>query len=306
MSMFIEIGVYGGAVPFAIALALVYLARRFLPHNVFERIAMSAAMAVAFFVGWVLLPDGWTPLKPARPWHWLPYLGLLAAALGAVAKNQTTPLADSGRGTQPNPTYLRRLATNLVTAAAAAWLLAPNWPDLNPPRYVYVSLLAGYLVALMTLLDALPDRLMRPLFAFLLFAAASATALVIAEPVSLQYGQVAGISAAALFGCGVAACCGRSGPTLRGVNPVYVVLVGGMAFSGSIEPEPAIYSILLAPLAPLMLWLCAYGPLARLADRKGIPVQFAVVAIPLAILLAWTLMGGEPEYGEYEYPDWDY
>jgi hypothetical protein len=196
------------------------------------------------------------------------------------------------------------LATNLVTAATAGWLLAPNWPDLDPPRYVYVSLLAGYLFALMSLLDSLPDRLFRPLFPFLLFAAASATSLVIAEPVSLQYGQVAGISAAALLGCGAAACFGISGPALRGLNPVYAVLVGGIAFSGSIEPEPAIYSILFAPLAPLMLWLCAYGPLARLAGRKAVAVQIAVVLVPLAILLAWTLLSGEPEYGEYDYPEW--
>jgi hypothetical protein len=58
---------------------------------------------------------------------------------------------------------------------------------------------------------------------------------------------------------------------------------------------------MLAPLAPLALWLCAYGPLARLAGLKAAAVQIAVVLLPLAILVAWTLLGGEPEY-----PEWDY
>jgi hypothetical protein len=283
--MFIEIGVYGGAVPFAVSLAMVYLARRMSPPHIFERLAMAAAFAVAFFVAWVLLPDGWTPLAPARPWHWLPYLGLLAAALSGAAI-QNTPFADSGRATRRSLTYALRLATNLVTAAAAAWLLAPNWPNLEPPRYVYILLLGGYLFALMTLLDALPDRLFGRLFPFLLFAAASATALIIAEPVSLQYGQIAGVAAAALFGCGVATFFGFHGAALRGLVPVYAVLVGG---------------ILLAPLAPLMLWLCAYGPMANLTGRKSVAVQIAVVLLPLAILMGWTLLGGEPEY-----PEWDY
>jgi hypothetical protein len=298
--MFIEIGVYGGAVPFAVALALVYLARRLFPPQVFERVAMAAALAMAFFVTWVLLPDGWTPLKPARPWHWLPYLGLLAAALCGLAMH-TTPFADSGRATRRSLAVVWRLATNVVTAVCAAWLLAPNWPDLEPPRYVYVLLLAGYLFALMTLLDALPDRLFSRLFPFLLFAAASVTSLVIAEPVSVTYGQIAGAAAAALCGCGVAAYFGIRGPALRGLTPVYAVLVGGIAFTGSIEPEVPVYSIMLAPLAPLALWLCAYGPLARLTGLKAAALQIAVVLLPLVVLAAWTLLSGEPEN-----PEWDY
>jgi hypothetical protein len=270
------------------------------PSQVFDRLAMAAAFAVAFFIAWVLLPDGWTPLKPARQWHWLPYLGLLAAAL-CIAAIQTTPFADSGRATRRRLSYAWRLATSLATAACAAWLLAPNWPDLEPPRYIYVLLLGGYLFVLITSLDTLPERLFSTLFPFLLFAAASATAIVIAEPVSLTYGQIAGAAAAALCGCAVAASYGIRGPALQGLTPVYAVLVGGIAFTGCIEPEVPIYSIMLAPLAPLVLWLCAYGPLSRLTGLKAAAVQIAVVLVPLAILAAWTLLGGEPEY-----PEWDY
>jgi hypothetical protein len=305
MSMFIEIGLYGGAAPFAVALALVFLARRMLPALLSERIAMAAAFAVAFFVGWVLLPDGWTPLKPARPWHWLPYLGLLAASLSGAA-SQTTPFTDSGCANQRSLSYGWRLAVHLVTAASAAWLLAPNWPDLDPPRYVHVLLLAGYLFALMTLLDALPDHVLGRLCPFVLFAAASATAIVIAVPRVLTMGQITGLAAASLFGCGAAGMLALRDGVTRELVSVYSVLVGGIAFWGSIDPEPPAYSILLAPLAPLMLWLCAYGPLARLSGWKAAAVQIGVVLVPLAILVAWTLLGGEPEYGEYEYPEWDY
>jgi hypothetical protein len=191
---------------------------------------------------------------------------------------------------------------NLVIAGVAAWLLAPNWPDLEPPRHVFVLRLGGGLFALMTLLAALPARMLGPQFPFLLFASASATAVVIAEPVSLQYGQVAALASAALLGCTTSTWLGVKGAALRGLVPVYAVLVGGMAFTGSIEPEPPIYAILLAPLAPWMLWLCAYGPLSRLSGVKGAAVQCALVLLPLVILAAWILLGGEPE----EYPEYDY
>jgi hypothetical protein len=285
--MLLEIGVYGGAIPFAVALALVYLIGRLSPALLFDRFAMAAALAVAFFVGWVLLPDGWTPLKPQRPWHWLPYLGLLAAVLGAIGYTQSAW----------SP---QRLATNVVAATVAAWLLAPNWPDLEPPRYVYILLLGGYQFALMTLLDALPDRLLGRLYPFLLFAATSTTAIVIALPRVLTLGQITGIATASLFGCIAAGMFVFRDRVTRGLTPVYAILVGGIGFWGSIDPEPA-YSILLAPLAPLMLWLCAHGPLARLAGRKAVAAQLAVVLVPLAILVAWTLLGGEPEYSEYDY-----
>jgi hypothetical protein len=288
MSLVLESGVYGGIVPVVVVLALVWVARRFLSLRAFEQTALAVACAAAFVSGWVLLPDDWTPLKPARPWHWLPYLGLLAAALSAV-------------GYAKNPWVLRRLATNLLVAVAAAWLLAPNWPDLAPPRYVYILLLGGYLFALTTLLDALPDRLLRRPFPFLLFAAASATAVVIADPVSLTYGQIAGVAAASLFGCGAATWLGISAGALRGLIPVYTVLVGGIAFTGSIEPEPPLFLILLAPEAPLALWLCAYGPLARQSGIRAVVVQSAVVLLPLAILVVWILLGGESEYPEYDY-----
>jgi hypothetical protein len=225
---------------------------------------------------------------------------MVAAALCGAAI-QPTPVADAGRATRRSLTHVWRLAGNLLTAGIAAWLLAPNWPNLEPPRYVYILLLAGFQFALITLLHSLPDRLFGRLFPLLLFAAASATAIVIAEPVSLTYGQIAGAAAAALCGCAVATCFGIRGPALRGLVPVYAVLLSGIAFTGSIEPEVPIYAIMLAPLAPLALWLCAYGPLSRLTGLKAAAVQIAVVLLPLAILAAWTLLGGEPEY-----PEWDY
>jgi hypothetical protein len=305
MSTFIEIGIYGGAAPFAVALALVFLARGILPALVSERIALAVAFAVAFFAGWVLLPDAWTPLMPARPWHWLPYLGLLAAALCGAA-SQTTPFLASGLANQRSLSYGWRLAIHLVTAVAAAWLLAPNWPDLDPPRYVHILLLAGYVFALMTLLDALPDRVLGRLFPFVLFAAASAPAIVIAVPRVLTMGQMTGLAAASLLGCGAAGIFALRDAVTRELVSVYSVLISGIAFWGSIDPEPPAYSILLAPLTPLMLWLCAYGPLARLSGWKAAAVQIGVVLVPLAILVAWTLLGGEPEYGEYEFPEWDY
>jgi hypothetical protein len=78
---------------------------------------------------------------------------------------------------------------------------------------------------------------------------------------------------------------------IRGLIPVFVLLVGGMAFAGAIEPSPKIYAMFLAPAAPLMLWLFAAGPLARLQGWKAIAAQTAAVIAVLAVALVLVVFG---------------
>jgi len=205
-----------------------------------------------------------------------------------------------------------------LLAIASAWLLVPTWATLWPPRPVTIPLLAAYLFLLMTLLAALPDRLVGRRFVALLAAAGVTTAALIAIGVSLKVGLVAVAAAAALAGCTIAAFLPRANSRFadslalgkivnafwanssfgdspahshRGVIPVFVILIGGLAFVGTIEPQPPLPIILLAPAAPLALWLFAAGPLAKLQGWKAATFQIAAVLLPLIVAFAVIAIG---------------
>jgi hypothetical protein len=276
MSTAIEILGYGGAVPAGVALVIAVLCRRLLPPTASERYAAAAAVASTFFIAYALLP--WTELQPKRHWQWLPYLGAAAMIAGPLA------LASG-------VSRVERWLVHLMLALTAAWLLVPAWSTLEPPRPAYIAMLTGYLLLLMTALDALPPRLLGPLFLVHLTIAAAATALALAVSVSVKFGQLAGIATAAMAGCAVSAFFSRPHSAAQGSIPVFAILLGGSAFVGCIELQPPLAGILLAPAAPLALWICARGPLTRFEGVRGAAVQIAAVLIPLTIALLWTLRG---------------
>jgi hypothetical protein len=147
--------------------------------------------------------------------------------------------------------------------------------------------LATYLFLLMTLLAALPDRLLGRTFVALFAAAGVTTALLIAIGVSLTIGAIAVAAAAAVGGVAVVA----RESYARGLVPIFSVLVGGLAFVGTIEPQKPLPIILLAPAAPLALWLFAAGPLAKLPGWISAVLQIAAVLLPLVIALAVIALG---------------
>jgi hypothetical protein len=195
--------------------------------------------------------------------------------------------------------YVAWIAWALL-AAASAWVLVPTWATLWPPRLVTIPLLAAYLLLLMALHAFLPDRLLGRLFVALLTAAAIGVALLIAIGVSLKIGQVALAAAAAFGSCSVAAFPPLT-PTKtdesmratasRGLIPTFAVLIGGLAFIGTIEPQKSLPIILLAPAAPLMLWLFVTGPLAKMQGWKAVALQVAVVLVQLTVALAVIAIG---------------
>ncbi|MCH7863259.1 MAG: hypothetical protein IH998_16740, partial [Proteobacteria bacterium] len=211
--------------------------------------AALGAFAAAFFVGYALLP-AWAAIAPTRHWHWLPYLGLVAMVMGPV-------------GLAPGLLRVERWLLTFLLAVLAAWLLVPTWADLQPARPTYVLILTAYILLLSMLLDPLPAHVPVRLFLAALTIVAGAGAIMLAVFVSLTFGQLAGIAATAMAGCTIAAF-RVGGPTLtRAVIPAFAVLVGGSLFVGSIEPDPALHGFLLVPAAPLGLWTCLRGPLAR-------------------------------------------
>jgi hypothetical protein len=170
----------------------------------------------------------------------------------------------------------------------------PHWSNLEPSRPVYVALLTAYLLLLTELLDAVPARLLGPLFLGILTAAACSVAALVAAAVSNTFGQIGGIATAATAGCLAANIWHRDATTIRGLIPVFTVVVGGLAFVGSIEPRQPIYMLLLVPAAPLGLWSCAVGPLARLEGWKSAAAQMVVVLVPIVVAVA-LVTGGESD-----------
>ncbi len=286
----IELVHYTAVVPLLTAAASAWFAGRLLPVQLAERYALGIALATGFGVGYWLLPE-WAPLVPTNHWQWLPYLAA-TAVLGGLT--QATGVW-----------WIESLFAYGALALLAAWQLVPLWEELVPPRHYAVPLLAGYLLLLMAILSSLPDRLLGPLFVGLLAVSAGTVAVLIAIGVSMTYGQVAAVAAAALGGCWLLSLlanltrgvseesAARLAVAIRGLIPVFAVLVGGVAFVGTIEPAPPMTIILLAPAAPLMLWLFSAGPLARLTGWPSVAARTGTVIVPLMILIAWIALASE-------------
>lgn len=291
MSAELKLIVFAIAAPAAMALAVAAILQRVLPEKIGQRIALAAALAAGFCAGYWLLGE-WTSLMPQRHRQWLPWLAMVSAVVALALRRRE---GETERPREEHQSLRRSVAPSLILSYVAiaalaifsAWLLVPTWATLWPPRVVTIPLLAAYLLLLMALLAALPDRLVGKVFVGLLAAAATTVALMIAIAVSLTIGAVALAAAAALGGCAVAARPNYG----RGITPVFAVLIGGLAFVGTIEPQKPLPIILLAPAAPLMLWLFAAGPLVKLQGWKTAVLQVGAVLLPLIVALAVIAIG---------------
>jgi len=282
MSGVVETLAYGAVLPAALAVALAWICCRVLPVDAAERFALPVGLAAGFFAGYALTVDR-TALVPQRHWQWLPYLSCLAAILGPIG------LARGVSGAE------RRLLL-LTLAVIAALLLVPSWASLQPARPAWIALVAAYFAALMGLMDSLPERLTGPFFAVALAMAAAMVALLVAVEVSLVFGQLAGIATAAIGGCFVSSFLSGQRLTGRSLIPVYVILVGGLAYVGTIEPDRPVFGILLAPAAPLTLWIFAAGPGAKLRGWSAAMAQAIAVVTLLAIAAGMVFLRGASEY----------
>jgi hypothetical protein len=267
---------YSGVVPAAISAVVMLAVLRLLPDELARRYAAPLAFAVAALTGYVLLPS-WAPLVPTRHWQWPIYLGSAAGLFaGAIG------LADG--------VYrIERWLLQLLAAFVAAVLIVPTWDDLEPSRGTWIAIFAVGAGLLSVLLDALPERLQGRRLLAILTMVAAAGAVVLAAQISLKFGQLGVIVAAAMLGCALGSL-GTQGKSLaRALLPAYAVSVGGLMLAGHLELFTPNYVLLAIPLMPLALWTCAAGPLARVEGKAGLAVQFAVVLIPLATAAAWVL-----------------
>lgn len=220
----------------ATALVLALVGRR-LPRA--SSVRQPLALAAGYFAGHVVLLRSWTALVPQQAWDWLAYLGIAAAAAGALT---------SGRGRAGR---WIALAASLLLAAC---LLTPSWPIVGVPWPASIAISGAYLFGLAALLELFPPRISAALEIGVLALAAAAVSVCVAAAISIQFAQRAAIASAALAGCAVA-CIARDQSaiaTQAGISLVYLVLVGGIALTACFYPEQPLLALLLLPAAPLV------------------------------------------------------
>src|SRR5262245_15243691 len=105
------------AAPAGASLAVALVMLRAFPSDVSRRAAAGYACAAGFFAGFALLQPG--NLKPSSPWHWVPWLGALAAIAGSI-------------GLAPGVRLVERWALHLAVAFVAAWCLVPTRSNVQP------------------------------------------------------------------------------------------------------------------------------------------------------------------------------
>ena len=112
------------------------------------------------------------------------------------------------------------------------------------------------------------------------------------------------LPAGALAGCGVAALFLRETPDWRSLVLPYAFVAMGYAYTGAVYPTEPQWLLLLVPAAPLALWFCSVGPLARLTGVRATLVQAAFVIVPLIIIAALVraTAGGATLWIDYSRP----
>jgi hypothetical protein len=240
----------------AVALAAIWLGQRILAAGVNQQQQppISAAVAMGFAAGYLALPRSWAALVPGQEHHWLPYLGIATAATASACHLSRN-------------SWLR-WPVFIALATLAAWVLTPSWPIFGVNRPLSVGIATIYFLLIALPLELLPSRLLGAAFLALLTLAAAIAAVAIGAQVSLRFAQLAAVTGGALAGCWVAQYLGArsSEKSIRGLIPVFAVLVGGVSFIACVEPDPHASFLLALPFTPLFAWLGAFcHPPARLS-----------------------------------------
>lgn len=224
------IEIFGSAafVALATALCLTWLGQRFLPNGLASRAVLPGAVAIAYFAGYAVLPRSFASFapQPGQAWPWLPYLGLLAAAIAAA-------LPQASR-------FSIRLIVLIAISAIAAVVLSPTWPVYGFTRVSVAVFLAIYLLAVGLSAVNLPTMPFAKRTLYFLTAIGVTNALAIGAIYSARHAQLAALPAAALTGISVALLFGSKVRELAlwRLATLWTTLVGGIAWLGCVEPDP--------------------------------------------------------------------
>ena len=233
-----------------------------------RRYAAALAYVGGFVCGYALLePHSW---RPTTYWHWLPWLGGVAALVGPV-------------GLASGVHFVERWALIAVMSLAAAWLLVPTWADLRPSRGALGLAFAGIVFFVTLLLGRLVPRVSGGLLCASVGLSSLCGTALIAAFVSLRFGLLTAAATAAWAGASVAVLRDRTKTSLRGLLPVHAVIFGGLLLAAQVNVALPRLCFVLIAAAPLMLWPFELRPLAKLRGKSAILVRLAAVSVPLTI-----------------------
>ena len=259
-------------IPAVVAFAAAFGICRILGSGKARYFAGSLPFAISFLTGFALLETA--ALRPSTYWHYLPWL---AIAIGIVA-----PLSFA----------LNRRPIGLWVAIAclslgAAWLLVPTWTSIKPVRSWYIGGLSAGLFLYWLALDRLNEKASRPtLWCALLLTALNAGILIVVF-ISLRMGLLGIVAAAAIGGIAAAALLTGEQQILRGLLPVFVVVVGGISFSAGMNDGLPPAALVAVCAAPLTLWIGCIGPITRLPRKWRIVLMAGLIVVPL--VAAWEI-----------------
>lgn len=267
---------FSAVLPAVAAFVLYFAVGWLLPDAAARRYRLPGAVALAVFLAMAVSPAT-KSLWPAQFWDWIPYLGLLAAFACGLTHAAGVTVGE------------RWLAIAHLTALTA-WKIVPEWDDLAATRTLQIVAVAVGIGVLTILIEPLATKPGGRAFPVWLIMAAGASALLILIEVSETFGRLAALPASAFGGCALASWLAPRDADWRTTGLPYAVLVGGYAFVGFVYPAAPLTPLLLVPFAPLALWLCTRGPLARLTGIRALLAQAACVLAPLVVAAVLLLL----------------
>lgn len=266
----------GILVPAAVSFAVARILARMATGEVARRFAAAVSAAAGFLAGYSLLrAEHW---NPQVYWHALPWMGVLAAAVG-IACAAALRLPGVGRTWVP-------VAFRAALAGTVAWWLAPSRPDSIVSAPLFAVLVGGGVFALMEGLARLAARKTGPRLAFFLALAAAGAAMFVSAEASLTFGVLTALLCTSLAGIWLASLGVSAAPPEDGLAPVYATLASGLMLAGSKSSLLPLAVVALIPLAPLALWLVALGPLKGLTGKAGLAARVAIVLVPIITAFA--------------------
>lgn len=274
MQFEIEMASYAVLVPAGLSFAVAWGLLRVLPRDVAPLIAGAIGCAAGFFAGYGLLETA--NLRPTTYWHWLPWLGIVAALAGSVGLSPRVPI------------FVRWMLW-LAVGIVSSWLLVPTWADLKPSRIGYVSIFAVCVFLVTVLIESLARRPSARLISLSLSLSSLCGAVLMAAFVSLRFGMLAFAAFAAVSGVCAMSAFGSTRDVVRGAALFYAVVIGGLMLTGQLVGVVPSVCFFLISAAPTVLWACEFGPLSRLTGNAAVIIRLAAIALPLTAAFVMAL-----------------
>ncbi|MHC5109498.1 MAG: hypothetical protein ACYTHJ_06430 [Planctomycetota bacterium] len=263
----------GFLAPAVLAGALALIMLRLLPENAARIIAAPIAVLGGFLLGYAFVAAA--PWQPSDHWHWLPYL---AAGAAVVASMVALPA-------MPAPV---RVMLGLALSAAIAWLLVPDWEDLEPSRAVYLWGFATYSAAIMVFLFPAAKRSEPGRFLVAMILTSVAASAMMALSGNLRFAQICGAAVGAMIGCALAVRLAKQKPAHAGLVILFVGIVASLILVSQLHSfsEIPLFAYALIPPAPLLLLVTESGFFHGIGARKQNVFRWLILLAPSLAAIA--------------------